>query len=441
MTGSTTETTDVTATTEDFTTTAPITCVADQECGGETPFCVDGDCVGCDSLDCSAIDPGKPVCAADLGLCVECLENADCTTVEAPACDVATATCEPCSSHDQCADTACNFETGACFPKDSLLYVENTPEEPIGCSDVKPDYGGSPATPVCTLQNAFVRLVPGVATTIKLKIGTKPQNSPAALPDGDLIVAIVPEGKVKPSIVTPFAGPALTIGEGNTVFMDRIMLYNTVPTSDPLIACLGGVTGARLWLEEQRVFSGRTGIRAFNCQVHVRRSTITGNTIGGIDVDGDDAALAKLWLENSFVTENNGTKFGALRLTGAVDVDILYSTIALNNSPFASIECINGWSGALTIRNSAIVGADPHFGAGCGAPEVTNSFESSVTDKGELGTVFSGYAEGVFQAKIDGELEGVAIWQTGDPRTDQDENLRPTNDGAEDYAGADRPVL
>ncbi|HEY0138629.1 MAG TPA: hypothetical protein VGB85_31310, partial [Nannocystis sp.] len=61
--------------------------------------------------------------------------------------------------------------------------------------------------------------------------------------------------------------------------------------------------------------------------------------------------------------------------------------------------------------------------------------------KAGLGNVFSGYADGVYQAKIGGSLEDVALWLTGDPAVDFDENLRPIVNETLDYAGADRPVL
>ncbi len=36
-------------------------------------------------------------------------------------------------------------------------------------------------------------------------------------------------------------------------------------------------------------------------------------------------------------------------------------------------------------------------------------------------------------------LSTAATWQTGDPKTDIDGDLRPTTDGTADYAGADIP--
>ena len=419
--------------------------VADNpNCGGEAPYCIDNTCVGCDKLGdlkCSDVEVDRPTCATDLGLCVECLSHGDCTSSEEPACDEATATCVPCDSHDQCPATACNLETGQCFPPDNVLYVDNSPGPPIECSDSKADWGTMPSEPLCTLQNALSRLTEGVEWTVKIKAGMKPQNGVTEMPIGNYTVAIVHYGDTVPSLVTSFTDPSLTVNEGNTVFMNRVGIYNMLAVSDPLIACAGGAMGARVWFERQRIFGGRTAIRAYNCQVHVRRSTITGNALGGIDGAGINSSLAKLWVENSYLTDNNGMKFGAIRASGSASIDILYSTIALNKAPVAPIECIDNWKGTLTVRNSVLANPGALFGGGCGTVEPVTSLVLPETDKAGLGNVFSGYSDGVYQARVGGDLEDVAVWHSGDPAVDHDENLRPFNDGAEDYAGADRPIL
>ncbi len=416
--------------------------VGNKTCGGDLPYCVDNECVSCEDLDCSEVEPEKPTCAVDLGLCVECQQHSDCESIDEPACNTLTATCEPCDSHDQCPATACNLETGQCFPPENVLYVDNTPEGLDSCSDAKPDWGTAPDEAVCTLQNAMARLVEGVPTTVKIKTGAKPQNLPAVVPEGKYIVAIVHYGNTIPSLILSFADPALTVSAGNKVFMNRISIYNSMPASDPLIECAGQGIGASLWLERQRVFAGKTAIRANNCAVHIRRSTITGNTLGGVDIDGTDVALAKLWIENSHITENNGTKFGAVRMGGVVDGSILYSTIALNKSVLSPVECINGWAAKLTVRNSALMSVGPTVGGGCiDAELVTNAVDLEAATKADIAEFFSGFAEGAFQAKIGGALKDQATWQLGDPRVDYDGTPRPTEPGTLDYAGADRPEL
>jgi hypothetical protein len=289
------------------------------------------------------------------------------------------------------------------------------------------------------LHAAILRLVEGQPTTIKIKAGSKQQNGVSELPLGDFTVAIRHYGITVPSLIISFTDPALTINEGNLVFMHRIGVTNTNPISDPLIACNGGAAGARLWLDQQRIAGGRTAIRANNCRVHVRRSTITQNSHGGIDIDGVDSDLAGLWIENSYLTDNNGLKFGAIRVGGAAGADILYSTIAQNKSPLAPIECVNNWAGLLTIRNSAIVNPGALYGAGC-TPNTVTSFELPDADQAALMTVFSSFADGIFAAKPGGPLADVAVWHTGDPVFDSGTELRPTVDGSPDYAGADLPA-
>ena len=440
----TTSTTDATTLDETSGTTEPLPpcegeVVGNKNCGGDVPYCVQNKCVGCSELDCSEVEPEKPTCAVDLGLCVECQAHSDCESVDEPACNSGTATCEACTSHDQCPATACNLETGQCFPPENVLYVDNTPP----CSNDTPEWGTLPTEAVCTLQNAMSRLVEGVPTTIKIKNGNKLQNLPAAVPEGTYIVAIGHYGNTIPSLALASDDPALTVQAGNIVFMNRVSIYNMMPVSAPLIECAGQALGARLWLERQRISSGGTAIRANNCLVHIRRTTITSNSkIGGVDIDGLDPERAKLWIENSHITENNGTKFGAVRMGGVVDGSILYSTIALNKGLLPPVECVNNWAAKLTVRNSALMSIGPTVGGGCiGADLVTNAVKEDATAKGDLGAYFSGFSDGVFQAKIGGALKGQAVWLQGDPAVDHDGTPRPTEHGTADYAGADRPEL
>ncbi|MBV1857308.1 MAG: hypothetical protein KUG77_02775, partial [Nannocystaceae bacterium] len=86
-------------------------------CSGETPFCVEGACLGCDALDnpdeaCAAIDPEQPVCSASG--CVQCGPTDDSLCLGGlPVC-ADDGQCRGCTAHDEC-ESACDLDTGWCF--------------------------------------------------------------------------------------------------------------------------------------------------------------------------------------------------------------------------------------------------------------------------------------------------------------------------------------
>ena len=436
-------TTDNTATTVDPTLTGSEStvgpdCMGDMvgnpQCGGDLPYCIDEKCVSCMGQNCGLIEPGKPACEETSGLCVECLQHSDCLNDDKPACDEDTATCRTCSDHDECPATACDLETGMCLPESCVFYVDLTKSGEFPCDDA--GAGTTQQTPLCTLQKAATLLQADKPCTIKLKAGTQPQSAPTVIPAGNITVAIIHYGDTLPSLQVP-NDPAITIQAGNRVYMRRIAITNSPPTANPAIEC----TGAVLWLDNQRISNTRTALHALDCKIHVRQSIIFGHTFGGLDIQGTDVSKAQLWLENSYITSMTSSIFGAVRLIGAAKADVLYSTIALVKSVVPPFECIGGFSGTINVRNSAVIGPDPRFGAGCkDKVTVTTSYESTESMQPELVGTFSTFNGGQLQAKIDGPLTDVAVWKTGDPKVDQDGSPRPQVDGVADYAGADQPV-
>jgi hypothetical protein len=429
-----TETTDTTITTDS--TTQATDCMGDIVenigCGGTAPYCVDEVCVSCKSIDCGASFPDKPTCDESMGLCVQCVDDDDCDEVDKPACNTETATCEGCTSHTQCPDTACDFETGACFPPENVFFVQNQTGK---CAD-KDGYGLTAEKPFCTLPEALGRVVLETPTTIKVANAVLHQTATNALPPGKYTVAIVQTGGTPPSMAHTTSDPFLYVQAENRVFVNLINMRNEgMPLSNPAVLCEGGDTGASVWLDRVRITNTRSAVKAENCRVHVRRSVITGQTYGGIDMVAFDQNIveSKLWLENSFITDGPHNAFGAIRLSVDASADILYSTIALNVG--TQIECQNLDEGSVVVRNSVVVGETP-IQACLSEPET--SFISSDIDQSDIDMIFSGFMSGVFQAKIAGGLSGLAMWLEGDPAIDFDGNTRPSRPGP-DYAGADRP--
>jgi Cys-rich repeat protein len=100
-----------------------VECLSDAECRGNRPACLAGVCVTCTGPEhcpegsaCNvAGDRCAPVCRGDggcagatprcddsRGFCVECVDDAECTTRERAVCDTAAGQCVACNSDDEC---------------------------------------------------------------------------------------------------------------------------------------------------------------------------------------------------------------------------------------------------------------------------------------------------------------------------------------------------
>lgn len=419
----TTGTTDPTAST-----TEHPACVDPDMCGGDTPYCLDDACVPCTAIDCAALDPNKPACHEDLGVCVECVDDSDCPSESEPFCDPNLAICQPCSMHEHCPETACNLETGVCFPADSVLHVERS----LGCDDGGP---GTEAEPLCRLMEALSRAVPGEPLTIKVKQGLLPLVDANVVTPGTT-VAVVANG-LPPTLERDGALPALDVTAGSTVFVDRIWMTNqALFETIALVQC----TDATLWLERTTVFNAKTGVRATNCDLGIRRSVVCQNATGGVDVTSQGGGMSRLLLENSFITDN-GETFG-LRLSNNSFADVVYSTFAGNGGVVSPIACAAAPAASLTVRNSLLAYPPAMFFVGCelAMPDTGNVKTTEATPQALIDSGYaSSYEFGVLRAKVDGKLKDQAS-ASGTP-VDFDGDPRPSEPGAPDYAGGDVPAL
>jgi hypothetical protein len=436
VTVSTTEETTTTTTSTDpsetDSTTGPECDPAANTCAGDKPYCLVDTCVACTEIDCEDLDPEKPTCNEELGVCVQCVDSNDCTLDSEPFCNPDTATCQACSMHDQCPETACNLESGECFPEENVLYVERS----VGCDDTGP--GTDPMNPLCLLSEALTRAVVGEALTIKVKQGTTMAQDQSNVVMPGTVVAIVANGG-PPTLERNGSFPALDVTANSTVFVDHLLMTNPTPNETiNMVRC----TNATLWLESTNVFNGRVGVMATNCELNIRRSVVFQNQNGGIDVTSDDmGGVSKLRLENSYITDN-GEVFG-LRLTNNSFADVIYSTFVGNSSMVSPIACTSVPPNNLTVRNSLLAYPPNMFFVGCklAMPDDHNVKTTEATPQALVNAGYgSNYSLGVLRAKVDGGLKDQALWKPGDPTIDFDGHPRPKGDEEmPDYAGADVP--
>ncbi|MCY0986273.1 right-handed parallel beta-helix repeat-containing protein [Nannocystis sp. ILAH1] len=436
--------TDTSTTTTSTSTTGPTTgnmgCAGDGDCSDPAkPFCVDQACVGCGGTPdpdatCAEVDADTPVCNPDSGACVVCTpENKGLCADATPVCDAATNECVGCVEHDDCPDSACNGETGACFALEYVVYVDGVAQCDIG--------DGTMAAPFCQITHALDHVAmndPSLGWTIKVKTGNYIQPS-LVVPEASNL-AIVGDGGI--AKIRSNAGPTLQINPSSKVLLGKLNLASNA--DDTGLTC----TGSQLQGTDLTFSLNRQGYVGTDCTAHFNRSVFYKNTSGGLSAFGAGATA----IVNSYISNNGSnaeSNYGGLLTGQGHELSLVYSTVVNNLSEVGarSLLCMPD-AGTTTVRNSVIIAFV--------APSIdcaTATFENSAIDEGKTDgdtnlaatmadamTWFEGQVGGVYKAKLDTPIATLAVWKDGDPATDFNGDPRPATDGETDYAGADRPA-
>jgi hypothetical protein len=422
-------------------TTSDPGCRGDDECGGDKPFCVDGECVDCSGapdpgVACAGADESTPVCLD--GTCVECTpDSKELCDGNTPVCDPDTNTCAACSFHADCPDSACNFDSGACFDPSYVVYVDR-----LAADCLVGD--GTLAMPFCKVSEALAKIAgddPTLGWTVKIKSGNYLEE-PLNVPDTALLTLSGWEGVPKLRALDD-SGATLTISNGSTVYIDRIAFNSN--DSNIGVVC----EGSTVHIDDSRIAANKLqGYNSTDCESHLRRTVVFDNDGGGIASYGVGAT----WLWNSYVS-GNGTQnfgdFGGIRSAQGNELHLIYTSVINNLSETGprSLHCTDDASPA-EIRNSVIIGfALPSVDC------LAGTFSNSALDEGamdgdtnlaatfmDIMNFFDPPVQGVYKAKQDTALANIAKWQDGDPKTDFDGDARPSSADSPDYAGADRPT-
>lgn len=449
------------------------------DCSPHAPYCVEGTCTAC-TAEHDTCPETTPVCAEDWGLCMGCREDTDCASGE--FCSDAY-TCEGCSEHAQCPDSACDIVTGECMDADPVVRVqtcEPTAEagESTGTGADESSTGGPsgdestsdsgettdfaeeghtaetgvpqtigparrPASVFCSLQEAIDAGIPeGGRGTIVLDASTDAPHAGFALTT-DKRIAIVAQGDAH--IGDDSSYEAIYVSGGATAYLSGV---HVTRAGDAAIKCLDR---ARLWVDASQVRDNAgTGIRGDDClRLVVRRSEITGNAGHGLDIAQNTA----LELRSSVVACNGRRDAQDLGIRVENSrFDIRASTVASNRSSTRStnLRCMAdldhaGPLGGL-IQDSIFVGPDM-FSVDCPWADWAHSVVDDESVRGPGVVAVKEWSQNWFMGSCDMHLRPLAAhpfadvgeWEPGDPRYDIDggpEGRRPSQGVA---AGADQP--
>ncbi len=440
------------------------------------PFCDgDGACVGCGLVSknacMTATDGVRPICLPG-GACGQCdspnaVALGQCTET-APHCDLDTNACAGCFEHSECPETACDIKARKCFSPDKIVYVRRGPTPASPCTGT-PGAGGTMLKPYCDIETAIAGVnLNGASSghTFYVMPSDDPtDHGPVLIPAGGIDVPVsyafvhAPGGPFDPHTRFFGDGPMIVVPTNVTLY---VVNFSILLSNDAFLDSAVGVDCqymSSVWLDDTRILYARgVGVRGNDCQVHLRRTTVSFGSTEGVDIKG-----GSLHAVNSFITENSYTaKYGGggLRLrsgvTGAPTVDLVYSTLANNaNEPLKGLGDTINCEGPATvnIRNS-ILGRKPGTGnSGVVCPDATINVSNSAVDgdfaqggntKYAAEDIVNKYLKSVpltgayrVVPEFVDKFDAVGQWQLGDPHFDYDRESRNATPDGPDFAGAD----
>lgn len=409
----------------------------DEDCDAVDParaYCFESMCTGCIAAGgdafCGAFDPQVPFCNADTDRCETCANAAvDFCGGSTPIC-TADGACSPCTDHAECPDSACHISptdplAGECFDGTNVVWVDRA----AICPGL-----GTEASPSCSLAQTLAGIGVGESWVVHVAGGTDYDEQAIA---ASATVAILGSGV--PSLVgEPDLDEASLSIESGFVYLQGVRVRAN--TESHGISCSGGT----LWMDQSEVRNNAEyGIHLTGpCDITVRRAGVHNNAGGGIRQFG-----GTLVLDNAVVARNGDGVSGPAINAQFSDVQILYSTIAGNDSVGDdSLQCLEA-TGA--VRNSIVQGVETgSVDLDCFVLEFETNAIDTMSFVGADGVPVDEYDPQWFADPDEGDFRlvnapftqfgMVAVYQDGDPELDADGTPRPVG-GELGFAGVDEP--
>jgi hypothetical protein len=277
---------------------------------GATPFCDVTTCRGCHmagnpALFCSGTDATRPFCLTsgpDIGTCVQCTQNSECTNANQSICDQTRHNCRRCKQNSECASSVCDqvptsSTFGQCLPQSAVVYVDVSPP----CQDMNMHSGDSPAQALCKINEAVTKVRNNAAKkAIHIATGSYAEN--VAISAGMIVIVADPG-----AIVQGVGSEVFTISGSANVTIVGLDLGFVTGNNHHGILCSS--TGATLALYNCQVENNSKGValEGTSCGVVIVDSSRIGpaNIAGGIRV-GNSYSIT-----NNFIYKNGNTSVTA----------------------------------------------------------------------------------------------------------------------------------
>lgn len=286
------------------------------------------------------------------GVCVACLNSADCTARDPrkPTCQ--NNTCQACSQATDCPSNICAAD-GSCVPNSQVLFVDNADGS---CSAVL-QHSGDENDPICDLPEGIRKAIENGRRFITLRPSTRAYSpfeikdltdhltleiTGAPTPAGSSKVAQIIGGQQTVVSVAATTGKMLSLTLRN-VTLAGSAFYDGVRCEQAATVRLYGV----------RILGNRTGVYATGgCVLNVEGASIFRNSTG-VYLNGTTFAIT-----NAMIWRNDETGIAIAQGTGAIRFSTIYSNGASFGPP--GIDC--GVDVKPTIEGSIVFNNELQMG-------------------------------------------------------------------------------
>jgi hypothetical protein len=274
-------------------------------------------------------DGSAGVCEPDAGICVQCLDDSDCSADRTmPICEAHV--CRACKMDAECKDgpSVCMFhQDGHCATDDETIYVRNA----AGCT-MTAGAGGTLAVPYCLSQDAIN----------------------AVGPVRSLVVMRGPDALTEWAVATAPATAITVVGQSSA-------------TVNPGARVGVRVSAGKVYIRDLKVSNGSSvGVIAeTGADLAMNHCTIAANTKGGILLDAADFDITNTTVTGNGPGDDGGAAWGGLRLKNLVMTNkrsLGFLTVMNNNQ--VGVSCSGGVDAASVLVTGSAGGVQ--VSASCG---------------------------------------------------------------------------
>lgn len=359
-------------------------CTGDQDCTDPaTPACSHGLCVACD--DQHACPSSAPVCSAvnaceacvddgscssfataphcgPGGACVACRPSSasDCTMVTAPICDSTSDTCRACKQ-GECGSGVCDTSSGECIDSSKVVYVNQATGSGSSCTQAQPCKRISDGVTAVTAGRSYILVAAG-------------SYSETVTIDGKTLTLLGAGADLQPG---GLGQAGIVVLNSSTAVLEGLHVHDAGGGANgDGVRCAVTSTGTPSVTVREMTINGCSGqgVDAASCTVAIDRSTLSGNTGGGVSISGGSATLT-----NNMIDLNGGltSTIGNVKLDSLTALSFDFNTVAdgaVSTGFAAGVQCTAATP--LTLSDSIV------FGSAATQVNVTNcSFAYSLSNQ------------------------------------------------------------